>query len=373
MDSPKFTKGSQLFDSNYIVRNYIASGGMNSEVYAVLLKGDTTNKVYAAKIITKPDNESEKFWRKFADEEVTAFRVTNKPNLVNTYETFSYKDEKQDVKVFIMDYVEGVSLKEYIYKQGCLTPKVALTIFLKICNGIKALHDFKHQIIHRDLKPENIMLSYDLTKVTIMDFGISSVIQTSLNRDEKENVKYLTDENQMFGTAPYIIPDFLNNNRKATVQYDFFSLGVILHEMIMGQRPFHDEDMPSTTSQRRIIGLATQYDMYNISANPSIPVALENLIFRLIASKREDLHFRYNSIDEIITDTKNVMLLLNKKDDTTVLLKPANKRIYRTGERFPIDRFKSELPLYKRWSFFIIVVACGIVILLTALLVFFII
>ena len=142
--------------------------------------------------------------------------------------------------------------------------------------------------------------------------------------------------------------------------------------MVMGTTPFDDENLPNST-KKKIIGLAKQYDILNISANPSIPVALENLIFRLIASKPEDIKYRYNSIDEIINDAKHVMSVLNKTDDDTPLLKPLNDRIYRTGKKFLISKYKNNIPVYKRLWFFALITIVSLIILVVALVLFFII
>ncbi|MCQ3914786.1 MAG: serine/threonine protein kinase [Mycoplasmoidaceae bacterium] len=246
-----------------------------------------------------------------------------------------------DEIVLIMDYIDGVTLRSYLNKQGCLTPKVALNIFKKMLNGIKQLHHYKQKIIHRDLKPENIMVSHDLSKVVIVDFGISSVV----NDDIK---KVMTDELELYGTASYILPDLLaeyankQGERHISVQSDFFSLGVILYEMIMGTLPFDQLKFPSGQLDKRgTIKLPLRYDMINISSNPTIPPSLENIIYRCIASKPAEKINRYTDVDQIIEDVNKCLPLLDKKNDTTPLLKPVSQRFYQRESLIDLDTIKT--------------------------------
>ncbi|MCQ3907977.1 MAG: serine/threonine protein kinase [Mycoplasmoidaceae bacterium] len=238
---------------------------------------------------------------------------------------------KDDDIVLIMGYIDGVTLRTYLNRHGALTPKVALNIFKKMLNGIKQLHRYKQQIIHRDLKPENVMVSHDLSKVVIVDFGISSVVKADIN-------EVMTNEPGLYGTSSYILPDLLpeygkkEGNKHITVQSDFFSLGVILYEMIMGTLPFEQiKDDNGNLNKTATIKLPLRYDMINISANPTIPTSLENIIFRCIASKEIDKKYRYDDIDQIIDDVNRCLPLLDKKADTTPLLKPVNQRFYQSN------------------------------------------
>ncbi|MCQ3908657.1 MAG: serine/threonine protein kinase [Mycoplasmoidaceae bacterium] len=241
--------------------------------------------------------------------------------------------------MLIMEYIDGVTLRSFLSEQHYLTPKIALNIFKKILNGINQLHHYKQQIIHRDLKPENIMVSHDLSKVIIVDFGISSVVQKDIN-------KVMTNEMQLFGTASYILPDLYDEYKKEekniSVQSDFFSLGVILYEMIMGSYPF--EQLKLENGKLDVINtikLPLRFDMINISANPTIPPSLENIIFKCIACKPADIKHRYTDISQIIADVDRCIPLLDKKNDNTLLLKPVKERFYQTDSLIDVEYVKS--------------------------------
>lgn len=362
--------GAQLYDSQYIVDKILGSGA-DGDVYIVHLKDFPATK-YAAKVFKKPETINDDYWRKRGDEALTAMRISQKrnPNLAVTHNVIVTSD---DQIIMIMDYIDGVTLRTYLTNHGCLTPKVALNIFKKMLNGIQQLHHYKQKIIHRDLKPENVMVSHDLSKVIIVDFGISSVVKEDIN-------KVMTNELELYGTASYILPDLLeiynpkNETRNISVQSDFFSLGVILYEMIMGTLPFDQvKDATGNLDKRKTIQLPTRFDMVNISANPTIPPMLENIIYRCIASKPQEIKYRYTDIDQIIDDVNKCIPLLDKKTDTTPLLKPVAQRFYQRESLIDVDYIKSQQRWYKQWYFFAIVFGLAVIVIILAIIFFFVI
>jgi serine/threonine-protein kinase len=248
-----------------------------------------------------------------------------------------------------MEYIDGMSLRDYIEIHGYLSVNDTLFHFQKILEGVKELHSFKDKIIHRDLKPENILLSHDLRSVKIIDFGISSVF-TKINQTDKQ---LFTNEKVIFGTYPYICPDLLkfrdtdDEKRRASIiseQFDFFSLGVILYEMLTGDKPFYAKDYDKID----VIKLPLKYDLLILSdINPHIPVAIENIIFRCMASKPEDLKYRYENINQIIDDV-NRYITQPEKTTGDVLLKPRNKRYFQIKGGFNIESQILKEKFYER-------------------------
>jgi serine/threonine-protein kinase len=237
-----------------------------------------------------------------------------------------------------MEYIDGISLHDHLEKIGNFNIKEAVYYFQHIIEAIKELHSFSEKIIHRDLKPENIMLTKDLMNVKIIDFGISSVIiEFTLTNDKKA----ITNEESLFGTYPYISPDLLKMNSKSSTanqqiiseQFDFFSLGVIFYEMLMGEKPFKITD----ENDKNVIKLPLTYDMMCISdINPTIPAYIENIIFRCLASKNSDIKYRYHSINEIINDL-NAYSLDPEKSAFVKLLKPKKERTLQLSNTFNVQ------------------------------------
>lgn len=362
--------GAHLYDSQYIVDKVIGSGA-DGDIYIVHLK-DTPGEKYAAKVFKKPEKIDNDYWRKHSDEAVTSLRISSKPN-PNLAKTYDVLVTPTDEIILIMEYIDGLTLRSFLNEQHYLTPKVALNIFKKVLNGIKQLHHYKQQIIHRDLKPENIMISHDLSRVIIVDFGISSVVNIDAD-------KLMTNEMQLFGTASYILPDLIEEYKKKdgtktiSVQSDFFSLGVILYEMIMGTYPFEQvKDKKGNLDIVKTIKLPLRFDMINISANPTIPPSLENIIFKCIACKPADIKHRYTDIDQIINDVNRCILLLDEKEDKTQLIKPINERFFQTDALINIEYIKSKQKWYKQWYFFAIVFSLAAVVIILAILFFFVI
>mgnify|MGYP003293236223 CR=1 FL=1 len=367
--SNTFKTGAALYDSPYIVDKVIGSGA-DGDVYIVHLN-DEPNVKYAAKVFKKPETIDDDYWRKRGDEALTSIRISSKPN-PNLAKTHNVIVTDNDDIILIMDYIDGVTLRTYLNRHGALTPKVALNIFKKMLNGIKQLHRYRQQIIHRDLKPENIMVSHDLSKVVIVDFGISSVVKVDIK-------EVMTNEPYLYGTSSYILPDLLveygkKGQRHIPVQSDFYSLGVILYEMIMGALPFEQvKDENGQLDKRATIKLPLRFDMINISANPSIPPSLENIIFRCIACKEVDLKYRYEDIDQIIDDVNKCLPILEKRIDSTPLLKPVNQRFLQSNPFIDINDIKQKQKWYKQWWFFLIIFGSAIALIVVAIIYFFVI
>ncbi len=355
-ETPLFSKGSLVLGQYEIIRE-IGRGGMNSIIY---LAEDTTidlnkyplqNKNVAVKVVTRNNTVTDTEWTKFLDECVTCNRAGNLPNIVKTYQVAKINND--NTIIIVMEYVDGISLRNYLNTHGYLSVQESIYIFQKILIGIKELHSFKQKIIHRDLKPENILLTHDLRQVKIIDFGISSVVEF---KNDKSN-EVLTNENALYGTYPYISPDIFKmsngannkvNSSFISEQFDFYSLGIIFYEMLIGRKPFHADNYNNV----QVISLPLTYDMPVMSdINPNITPDIENIIFRCIASKPNDIRYRYHSVQEIINDLdaveKQKVNLVDQK-----LLKSRKERTFQTKNIFDVTKQKERRRFYERWWFF---------------------
>ena len=172
--------------------------------------------------------------------EAKAAGLLHHPNVVTVFE-FGIDG---DVLYLVMEYVPGHDLATLLLRDE-LTPSDLLEILAQVCEGLAQAH--KHGIIHRDIKPTNVMVlreDGDL-KAKVMDFGVAKLSGGDM-----------TQTGQVVGTLAYMAPEYLRTG-KALPASDLFSVGVMLHEGLSGEKPFrggttgamvytiiHDEPQP---------------------------------------------------------------------------------------------------------------------------------
>src|SRR5256714_3587627 len=161
--------------------------------------------------------ETEDVLRRFKNE-ARASGVLSHPNIVTIYDA-----GEQDGMVYIaMEYIEGTTLHSMLAERRVLTADEVIQLSRQICKGLDYAHS--HEIIHRDVKPANIMITANGT-VKIMDFGIAKAGGG------------MTSTGQVLGTPNYMSPEQVKG-KTLDGRSDLFSFGVILYEMITGEKPF---------------------------------------------------------------------------------------------------------------------------------------
>lgn len=259
-------------DGRYEITELIGEGGM-ADVYKAIDVVD--KKTIAVKILKKEFAESEEFLRRFRNES-KAISVLSHPNIVKIYDVgFSEK-----IQYIVMEYIDGITLKEYIENERVLSWKDAVHFVTQILRALQHAHE--RGIVHRDIKPQNIMMFTDGT-IKVMDFGIAKFA--------REEGKTATD--QAIGTVHYISPEQARGD-VTDAKSDLYSVGVMLYEMLTGQKPF-DTDNP--------VSIAVMH-MHNIAElprriNPDIPIPLEEIIVHAMEKNPDD---RYQTAMEMIRD-----------------------------------------------------------------------
>ncbi|MFL5321163.1 MAG: serine/threonine protein kinase [Myxococcaceae bacterium] len=153
------------------------------------------------------------------EREARALASFRHSNIVTVYDLI----EKSDAYFLVMEYVDGPSLLE-ILRDGPMPPDVAAVIAAQLCSALDHAHF--HRVIHRDLKPANVMITRT-GEVKLMDFGIA--------KDEADSG--LTKEGIAIGTPSYMSPEQVTG-QKVDPRTDLFSLGVVMYEMLSGEKPF---------------------------------------------------------------------------------------------------------------------------------------
>ena len=259
-------------DERYEITELIGVGGMADVYKAVDLM---ENKIVAVKILKPEFSGNEEFIRRFRNES-KAIALLSHPNIVKIYDV-GLKDE---IQFIVMEYIDGITLKEFIDQQGVLRWQDALHFMIQILRALQHAHD--KGIVHRDIKPQNIMLFADGT-IKVMDFGIA--------RFSRVDGKTLSDKT--IGSVHYISPEQARGDM-TDERSDIYSVDVMLYEMLTGQKPY-DGDNP--------VSIALKHMEEDPKAPreivPAIPEALEEIV--LHAMERDPAK-RYQSAAEMIKD-----------------------------------------------------------------------
>lgn len=270
-------------DGRYEIREIIGVGGM-----AVVYKAydSIEDRIVAVKILKEEFASNEEFQRRFKNES-KAIAVLSHPNIVKVYDV-SFGDL---IQYIVMEYIEGITLKEYIENNDGLTWNDAVAFTIQILRGLQHAHD--KGIVHRDVKPQNIIVLADKT-IKVTDFGIA--------RFARKESQTITDK--AIGSVHYISPEQAKGeftDEKA----DIYSLGVIMYEMLTGSLPFEAESAVSVA----IMQLQTEPKLPT-HINPLIPLGLEQITMKAM---QKDTQNRYKSAAEMLRDLEQF-----KRDPSTV-------------------------------------------------------
>lgn len=269
-------KGMFLADRYEIIES-IGAGGM-SDVYKA--KCHKLNRYVAIKVMKDEFSQDKNFISKFRIEAQSAAGLTH-PNIVSVYDV----GDENGIYYFVMELVEGITLKKYIEKKGRLSSKEAVSIAIQIAQGMEAAHN--HHIVHRDIKPQNIIISKE-GKVKVTDFGIARAASSqTINSSAMGSVHYISPEQARGGYS----------DEKS----DIYSFGITLYEMLTGSVPF---DGDSTVS------VAVQHIQDEIMA-PSmivsdIPVSVDKIVTKCTQKK---IDRRYQNASELIADLKKSLVM----------------------------------------------------------------
>ena len=259
-------------DARYEVHDLIGVGGM-ALVYRAYDVIESKN--VAIKILKDEYFGNKEFMRRFKNES-KAISSLSHPNIVKILNV-SFGTNFQYI---VMEYIPGITLKEYINKLRKIPYQNTLKIIKQILEALSHAHS--KGIIHRDIKPQNIMIS-DNDFVKVMDFGIAHFF-----KDETQTIT-----NKTIGSVHYISPEQARGF-PSTVQSDIYSVGIILYEMLTSHLPFEADNAVSVAIMHMQISPQSLLDF-----NPSIPIALEEITLKAMQKEIEN---RYSSSNEMLND-----------------------------------------------------------------------
>ncbi|MEG2538491.1 MAG: Stk1 family PASTA domain-containing Ser/Thr kinase [Clostridium sp.] len=260
----------KVLGNRYTLLEKAGDGGM-ALVYKA--KCELLNRNVAVKILRPELTADEDFIKKFKSESQAVASLSH-PNIVNVYDIGS----EDGVYYIVMEYIDGITLKDYIKKHGKLEYKQALDITKQIARALEHAH--KNGIIHRDIKPHNILIT-DEGVVKVADFGIARAATSAT----------MTNTKTVMGSVHYVSPE----QAKGSVidsKTDIYSLGIVMYELLTGDVPFNGES-PIAVALKHIQEDITK--PYNIN----IPVGVWDIVAK--ATTKDPLK-RYQSLTEMLGD-----------------------------------------------------------------------
>jgi serine/threonine protein kinase len=269
----------KALDGQYQIEAMLGKGGMGA-VYKArhILLGDRV----AIKVLP-PEMRGNTEWLRRFQREGQAARRFRHPNAVTVYDLRTSAD---GTIYLVMEYVEGNTLDVELKKRGRFAPADAVTVLTPVMSVLNAAHAMG--VVHRDLKPENIMIGKPSTGgepvVKLLDLGIAKLREVA--GSEPTGSTNLTVAGQMLGTPYYMSPeqwgDLPNDgNHEIDGRADIYSLGVVIYELITGQRPFTGFSLPELRRQH------TSHTPPSLNeVDPSVPLAFSDAVARSIAKDR---------------------------------------------------------------------------------------
>jgi serine/threonine-protein kinase len=249
---------------NYILLEELGGGGM-----ATIYKGHHAflDRPVAIKELKSRFRRDSELQDRFQREARTAANLPHR-NIVQVYDFWRDREHRY----LVMELVEGLDAAVMLRRVGALPPYVALALVGQVCGGLAFAH--ARGIIHRDLKPSNLLITQEgVAKVG--DFGIAHLMDTP----------GLTQPGQTLGTLAYMSPEQIRGER-LTPASDVFSLGIVLYELMTGQRPFAEDDAESVTAK-----IIADRPTPPCRAKRGIPRAAQRIVLKCLR-KRPDQRFR---------------------------------------------------------------------------------
>jgi serine/threonine protein kinase len=226
-----------LISGRFEVLQFIGQGGMG-QVYKVLdleLREPVALKTIRPEISSDPGVLS-----RFRREVQLTRRITH-ANVCRTFDIERHRAVgegiENDIIFLTMEFLDGETLGQLLYRQGRLTTDDALPLVLQMIAGLSAAHSVG--VVHRDLKPSNVVLvpSNSGLRLVVTDFGLAHAVAPDGQMSAERAANSLTSVKGLMGTLAYMAPEQLERG-EATRATDIYALGLVMYEMVTGARPF---------------------------------------------------------------------------------------------------------------------------------------
>jgi len=278
-------------DTKPTLGRYQISGELGRGAMGVVYKGEDPkiHRTVAIKTIRLADFDEDmvdEMKARFFREAESAGLLTH-PNIVTIYDC----GEEHDLAYIAMEFLNGTDLVPFAGKEKMLPLREALDIVAKVAEAL----DYAHAkgIVHRDIKPANIMRITETKEIKVTDFGIARITSSSK-----------TKTGVVMGTPSYMSPEQVAG-KKVDGRSDIFSLGVVLFEMLAGQKPFRGDDMTSVMYK-----IAHEKHPSIKTVNPKVPAVLDKILDIALEKEPEKRYQKAGQmadhLHQIITKLDNI-------------------------------------------------------------------
>jgi len=265
---PLFDRLARALAGRYTLVRELGRGGMATVYLGTDLKLGRQVAIKLLAPATRAYLGSDRFQR-----EVLLAAQLSHPHIVPLFEA----DEADGLLFYVMEYVDGESLRHRLDRQGPLPVEDAVRIAAEVGDALQYAHE--NGVIHRDIKPENILLSRGHALVT--DFGIAKLME---ERGSTEGPP-LTDAGIAVGTAAYMSPEQASGDKRIDPRSDVYSLAAVLYEMLAGEPPF-----TGPSAQAIAARVITDPPQPIRTVRPGLPAHVERALARGLAKSPADRH-----------------------------------------------------------------------------------
>lgn len=263
----------------------------------------SVDRIVAVKILLDALAQNKEFIKRFDREAKIAAKLAHN-NIVNAIDA----GEVNGHHYFVMEYVEGSTIKDALDKNQAYDEKVALKIVMAVAEALKHAH--QRGLIHRDIKPENVILTKD-GNVKLADLGLAR-----LTADEKWA---MSEAGMAIGTPYYISPEQVRGQVDVDIRADIYSLGATLYHMVTGRVPY-DGETPTEVMRKHVDKNTILLPPDHINTNLSSGLGM--VVETMMAKNRDN---RYRNPDDLILDLKCLLqgdspMIAGQKPDTLAVL-----------------------------------------------------
>jgi serine/threonine protein kinase len=222
--------------TNYSIQTELGRGGMATVYLAHDNKFDTN---VAIKVLNKEFVHNDNIRKRFLAEAKNMFKMSH-PNIIKVTDLI----DEGDTVAFVMEHIEGETLKEYLERKGKLSDAEIKNLFSQMLEAVGYVHE--QNLVHRDIKPSNFMIT-PKGQIKLLDFGIAKTIDVT-------SAEYTqTGTGVQMGTPMYMSPEQVKSSKEVSHITDIYSLGVVLWQMVMGEKPYDTNELSLPEIQVNII------------------------------------------------------------------------------------------------------------------------